>query len=74
MPPGGVPMLMPRPSMCSGFSRGVSRRADSLPRTQCGTLVGMIRTLLNPAAFICSADQATARSSDAEPLSRLPMR
>jgi hypothetical protein len=34
----------------------------------------MTRTLLSPAAFICSTDQAMAFSSDAEPLKRLPMR
>jgi hypothetical protein len=60
--------------MCSGFSTGSSMRADSAPRTQYGTLTGMTRTLLSPAPFICSADHAMARSSDGEPLSRLPMR
>ena len=48
--------------------------SDSLPRTQCGTFTGMVRTFSRPARFISCSAHATAFSSAAEPLTRLPIR
>jgi len=70
----GVAMLRPRPSMLSTLWIGLTTRADSAPRTQCGTFTGCWRTFSRPSAFICSATQATARSRLGDPLRRLPIR
>ena len=57
----------------SGFATGSSMTADSRPRTQCGTFTGGVRTFSSPAFFISAADHSIARSSEADPLRRLPI-
>ena len=57
-----------------GLSSGAVMRADSAPRTQCGTLAGITRTLLSPAAFMVSTLHAMAFSKPGDPLKRFPMR
>jgi hypothetical protein len=74
IPPGGVPTLIPSPSIRIARSCGASICSDSAPRTHFGTFTGITRTLLNPAAFICSADHAIAFSSPGDPLNRFPIR
>ena len=74
IPPAESPTLIPNPSMCSGLFSGAVNRADSAPRTQCGTLTGIVRTLLNPSRFMVSSAHAMARGRESDPLSRLPMR
>jgi hypothetical protein len=72
MPSGGVPTLIPSPSMLSGATRGDVSVADSSPRTQCGTIAGSPCTLSSPSFRISPRIQSIARSSDADPLKRWP--
>jgi hypothetical protein len=65
---------MPSPIMVSGLLSGDSISADSLPRTQCGTMTGGVCTFLSPALFISNAAHSMARSGESDLLSRLPMR
>jgi hypothetical protein len=72
MPSGGVPTLLPRPSMTSPPGNGETSSALSRPRTQCGTFTGSRRTFSRPSFFISSAAQRMAASSDSDPESRWP--
>ncbi len=72
MPPAGVPMLRPSPSMCSVSRRGEISTALSAPRSHTGTITASVCTFSRPSAFICSTIQSIACSRRAEPLGRLP--
>jgi hypothetical protein len=72
MPAGGVAMLPPSPSIGRFCARGLTSWADSAPRTQTGTITRSPRTFWSPSSFIFAITQSIARSSDADPLRRLP--
>ena len=71
MPPGGVPTLLPSPSIASGCLPGATISRLSAPRTQCGTLTGSSRTS-RPSRRISFAAHLMAASRFSEPLSRWP--
>ena len=72
-PSGGVPTLLPSPSITRSWTRGDDDLRDSrVPRTQCGTFTGSLRTFSRPSFFICSTAQSMASSSACDPLSRWP--
>ena len=72
IPPGGVPTLLPIPSITNSSRRGSTSVTDSSPRTQCGTITGSPRTFSSPSASIWSSIQSMERSSDSLPLRRWP--
>ena len=74
MPSGGVPTLLPRPSIDQRMPVAARRSpALSRPRTQCGTLTGSVCTFSRPSFFISldgPLDRGVERSR--EPLRRWP--
>jgi len=72
IPPPGVATLPPSPSMASVARRGFTSSADSVPRTQRGTMTGSPWTFSSPSARISRSTQSMAASRAAEPLSLGP--
>ena len=72
MPPGGVAMLPPSPSMGMYCARGLTICADSAPRTQTGTMTRSPRTFWRPSSFIFAITQSIVCSSAGVPDRRLP--
>jgi hypothetical protein len=72
MPPGGVAMLPPSPSIGRFWTRGRTICADSCPLTHTGTIAGSPRTFWSPSSFIRAITQSIVCSSAGVPLKRFP--
>ncbi len=70
IPPGGVPMLPPSPSIGNVRRTGRTNAADSAPRTHRGTSTGSPRTLARPSRCISAMIQSRAFSRLVLPLRR----
>ena len=72
MPSAPVPTLPPSASVGMGCGHGASTANSASPRTQCGTVTSMVRTLANPRRRISRNAQPTAAASPGEPAGRGP--